>query len=94
MFSGREEPVVETLETLVEIPFRVAALGGKVPVTLPVNETCRECGGSGAAKGALPSSCRELWLAQAYALTGAPMATAWLPPCVSWALSVPEPPST
>ncbi len=41
----REEPVSDTLETVVEIPFRVAALGGKVPVALAVNETCPTCGG-------------------------------------------------
>jgi molecular chaperone DnaJ len=57
--SRRDEPVTETLETVVEIPFRVAALGGKVPVTLPVNETCSECGGSGAAKGARLQTCPE-----------------------------------
>ena len=36
--AAREEPVAETLETVVEIPFRVAVLGGKVPVTLAVTE--------------------------------------------------------
>jgi molecular chaperone DnaJ len=58
--GGRqEEAVAEAIETVVEIPFRVAALGGKVPVHLPLNETCRQCGGSGAAPGAKISSCPE-----------------------------------
>jgi len=55
----REQQAEETLETVVEIPFRVAALGGKVPVRLPVNEVCRTCAGSGAAPGAKISTCPE-----------------------------------
>jgi molecular chaperone DnaJ len=54
-----EEAGSEVLETVVEIPFRVAALGGKVPVRIPVNETCPECGGSGAAPGAKLTTCPE-----------------------------------
>jgi molecular chaperone DnaJ len=55
----REEPVSDTLETVVEIPFRVAVLGGKVPVTLAVNEPCSTCTGSGGAPGATWSTCPE-----------------------------------
>lgn len=55
----REEPVSDTLETVVEIPFRVAVLGGKVPVALAVNETCPTCTGSGGAPGATWSTCPE-----------------------------------
>jgi molecular chaperone DnaJ len=55
----REEAGPEALETVVEIPFRVAALGGKVPVRLPLNETCRTCSGSGAAPGAKITTCPE-----------------------------------
>ncbi len=55
----REEPVAETLETVVEIPFRVAVLGGKVPVTLAVTESCPTCQGSGGAPGATWSTCPE-----------------------------------
>jgi molecular chaperone DnaJ len=55
----REEPAAEALETVVEIPFRVAVLGGKVPVTLAVNETCATCAGSGGAPGASWSTCPE-----------------------------------
>jgi molecular chaperone DnaJ len=43
----------------VAIPFRVAALGGKVPVTLPMSEVCPTCGGNGAAPGATISTCPE-----------------------------------
>jgi len=58
--SRREDTVAsEELETLVEIPFRVAALGGKVPVRLLVNETCPTCHGSGAAPGAKVTTCPE-----------------------------------
>ncbi len=55
----REAGPPEALETVVEIPFRVAALGGKVPVRLPINETCGTCKGSGAAPGATISACSE-----------------------------------
>jgi molecular chaperone DnaJ len=55
----REEAGAEAIETVVEIPFRVAALGGKVPVRLPLNETCRRCSGSGAAPGAKITTCSE-----------------------------------
>jgi molecular chaperone DnaJ len=41
------------------IPFRVAALGGKVPVVVPVVEACHICGGSGAAPGATLTTCQE-----------------------------------
>ena len=55
----REEPQGESVETELEIPFRTAALGGKVPVTLSLNETCPTCGGNGAAPGATLSQCPE-----------------------------------
>jgi molecular chaperone DnaJ len=55
----QEEPRSELLETLVEVPFRVAMLGGKVPVTLPVTESCPTCAGSGGAPGATWSTCPE-----------------------------------
>src|SRR5437879_12025185 len=41
------------------MPFRVAALGGKVPVTLPMAAVCPTCGGDGAAPGATISVCPE-----------------------------------
>jgi len=49
----------DEIETTVTIPFRVAALGGKVPVTLPMAEVCPTCSGSGAAPGATLSTCPE-----------------------------------
>ncbi|HEX6107526.1 MAG TPA: molecular chaperone DnaJ [Gemmatimonadales bacterium] len=55
----REEPRSESLEALVEVPFRVAMLGGKVPVTLPITESCPTCAGSGGAPGASWSTCPE-----------------------------------
>ncbi len=49
----------ESVETVVSIPFRVAALGGKVPISVPVTEACGTCGGSGAAPGSTLSTCAE-----------------------------------
>src|SRR5436853_3693992 len=56
--GGRADDEDE-IETTVTIPFRVAALGGKVPVTLPMAEVCPTCSGSGAAPGATLSTCPE-----------------------------------
>lgn len=56
---GRREETAEPIETLIEIPFRVAALGGKVPVSLAVNEQCGTCHGSGGAPGAKFTTCPE-----------------------------------
>lgn len=53
---GEEE---EEIETTVSIPFRVAALGGKVPVTLTLPQVCPTCAGSGGAPGATFSTCPE-----------------------------------
>lgn len=55
----REEPRGEMLEAVVEVPFRVAMLGGKVPVTLPITEPCPTCAGSGGAPGTAWSTCPE-----------------------------------
>lgn len=49
----------QTVETTLEIPFRVAAMGGKVPVSLEVTEECSTCKGTGAAPGAKFSTCPE-----------------------------------
>jgi len=56
--AGREAEPEET-ETQVTIPFRTAALGGTVPITLAMPEVCPTCGGSGAAKGAKVETCPE-----------------------------------
>ena len=47
------------VSTTLEIPFRVAARGDKVPIELEVNEECATCNGSGAAPGASMRSCPE-----------------------------------
>lgn len=55
--AGRGAP--EAVETVVTIPFRTAALGGKVPIVVPVTEGCPTCHGSGAAPGATLNTCPE-----------------------------------
>lgn len=49
----------QTVEKVVEVPFRTAATGGKVPVELEVTEECAICKGSGAAPGATLKPCGE-----------------------------------
>ncbi|MGI8497533.1 MAG: DnaJ C-terminal domain-containing protein [Gemmatimonadaceae bacterium] len=49
----------QSYETTVEVPFRTAALGGKVPVTIDVTEECPTCHGSGGAAGATFAQCPE-----------------------------------
>jgi molecular chaperone DnaJ len=49
----------QDVESTLEIPFRTAALGGKVPIELEVNEECQLCRGSGAAPGARLQPCTE-----------------------------------
>ena len=49
----------QTVETTLEVPFRVAATGDKVSVELEVNEECDVCNGSGAAPGATLKVCPE-----------------------------------
>ena len=49
----------QTVETSLEIPFRTAARGGKVPIELEVNEECATCHGTGAAPGASVKICTE-----------------------------------
>lgn len=57
--AGGREAEPEEVETSVTIPFRVAALGGAVPITLAMPEVCPTCGGNGAAKGATVNQCPE-----------------------------------
>jgi molecular chaperone DnaJ len=57
--AGARAEEEEEVETTVGIPFRVAALGGKVPVTLTLPEVCPTCSGSGGAPGATFSTCPE-----------------------------------
>lgn len=49
----------QSVEKTVEVPFRIAATGGKVPIELEVNEECGTCRGSGAAPGAQVKTCAE-----------------------------------
>jgi molecular chaperone DnaJ len=55
---GRREEA-PPIEVTATVPFKVAALGGSVPVTVPVTEACPQCGGSGAAPGAKVTVCPE-----------------------------------
>ena len=55
--SGPEQG--QSVDTTLDIPFRTAALGGKVPIELELNEECVTCKGSGAAPGAKIQSCPE-----------------------------------
>ena len=57
--SGARADEEDEIEATISIPFRVAALGGRVPVTLPMTEVCPTCSGSGAAPGASFSTCPE-----------------------------------
>ena len=57
--ARREDDRGEQLEAVVEVPFRIAMRGGKVPVTLPVTEACPTCRGTGGAPGATMSTCPE-----------------------------------
>jgi molecular chaperone DnaJ len=67
MFGGNGERATrdrgpergQTVETTLEIPFRTAALGGKVPIELEVNEPCPTCHGTGGAPGATFKTCPE-----------------------------------
>ena len=49
----------QTVEASLDIPFRTAARGGKVPIELEVSEECNTCHGSGAAPGAQLKTCPE-----------------------------------
>jgi molecular chaperone DnaJ len=49
----------QTVEASLDIPFRTAARGGKVPIELEVSEECPTCHGNGAAPGASLKVCPE-----------------------------------
>src|SRR5258708_4931961 len=51
----------EEIETTISIPFRVAALGGKGPVTLTLPQVCPTCSGSGGGGSTWWASCRSIW---------------------------------
>jgi len=47
------------VEYTVEIPFTLAARGGKLPITVPITEECATCAGTGNAPGSRPRTCPE-----------------------------------
>jgi len=49
----------ENIEYQVEIPFKTAARGGTITVTLPVTEECPVCSGTGAKPGTQVITCPE-----------------------------------
>jgi molecular chaperone DnaJ len=49
----------QNVEYAVEVPFELAARGGKLPITVPITEECATCHGSGAAPGTSPTTCPE-----------------------------------
>lgn len=49
----------QTVDVNLDIPFRTAAHGGKVPIELEVSEECPTCHGNGAAPGASLKICPE-----------------------------------
>lgn len=49
----------QDVEVSLEIPFRTAAMGGKVNIDLEVNEECPVCKGTGGAPGAKMQTCPE-----------------------------------
>ena len=58
--TRRQEPEKgQTVEVALDIPFRTAARGGKVPIELEVSEECGTCHGTGAAPGASLKICPE-----------------------------------
>src|SRR2546423_2870806 len=58
--ARRQEPEKgQTVEVSLDIPFRTAARGGKVPIELEVSEECGTCHGTGAAPGASLKICPE-----------------------------------
>jgi molecular chaperone DnaJ len=63
MFGGgrkKNEPERgQDVEVNLAVPFRTAAIGGKVNVDLEVNEECGACKGSGGAPGSKVNACPE-----------------------------------
>ena len=56
--GGRPQPEKgRDLETEVSLSFDQAMQGGQVPITVPVNTSCKTCRGTGARPGTTPSVC-------------------------------------
>ncbi len=49
----------ESVEVTVSVPFRTAAVGGRLPITLSMTDICPGCAGKGGAPGATYSQCGE-----------------------------------
>ncbi len=49
----------ENVDVTITVPFRTAAVGGKVPITLEMSDACATCGGTGAEPGSTMSTCGE-----------------------------------
>jgi molecular chaperone DnaJ len=49
----------ENIEYAVDIPFKLAARGGKITVNVPVTEACSVCSGTGAKPGTPVNACPE-----------------------------------
>jgi molecular chaperone DnaJ len=47
------------VEYLVEIPFKTAARGGRITITVPITDECATCNGTGSAPGTKPQICSE-----------------------------------
>ena len=56
--GGRNRPQAGSdLRYNLTVSFREAAMGAEVDITIPVEETCSECKGSGSEKGSSPETC-------------------------------------
>src|SRR4051812_1636957 len=56
--GGRPQPQKgRDLETEVSLSFEQAMQGGQVPITVPVNASCKTCHGTGAKPGTTPTVC-------------------------------------
>jgi molecular chaperone DnaJ len=56
---GKTETRGHDVEYIVEIPFTVAARGGKITITVPVTDDCPVCTGSGNTPGTKSKNCPE-----------------------------------
>lgn len=56
---GQGQQRGQNVEYAVEIPFELAARGGKLPVSIPMTEECPTCSGSGARPGTSTVTCPE-----------------------------------
>jgi len=55
----RTETRGRDVEYVVEIPFTLAARGGKITISVPITDECSVCSGTGNAPGSRPKTCPE-----------------------------------